>query len=186
MSLPHLILGLLSDQPMSGYDLNKAFQQSVQHFWTVDQSQIYRALYKLHDQGQVEVQHIEQSDNPDKKVYHVTSAGKSELEGWLKAPIPEPPVREGWLGQLYFADHIDDETLLENLSAYRDEIEARFQALSALRHSILQNIDDPSKIPRRWQLRLLTLDYGVDVHEFHLQWFDRTIAQIHQKKEQVE
>ncbi len=169
---------------MSGYDLNKAFQQGVQHFWTVDQSQIYRTLYKLHEQGQVEVQHIEQSDNPDKKVYHVTSAGKTELEHWLKAPMPEAPVREGWLGQIYFADHIDDDALLENLSTYRDDIEARYQVLSALRHNILQNIGDPSGIPRRWRLRLLTLDYGVDIHEFHLHWFNRTIAQIRQKKGQ--
>ncbi|MEQ8672151.1 MAG: helix-turn-helix transcriptional regulator [Aggregatilineales bacterium] len=178
MSLPHLILGLLSDQPMSGYDLNKAFHQSVQHFWTVDQSQIYRALYKLHEQGNVDVELIEQSDNPDKKVYHVTKAGEMMLEDWLKTPLAEPPVREGWLGQIHFADHIDDETLIENLLCYRQEMNDRYQVLSALRERILANVGDVEKIPRRYRLRLLTLDYGIEVHKFHLGWFDRAIGQI--------
>ena len=33
MSLKHAILGFLSLQPMTGYDLKKAFDQSVRHFW---------------------------------------------------------------------------------------------------------------------------------------------------------
>ncbi|MEO1643977.1 MAG: PadR family transcriptional regulator, partial [Chloroflexota bacterium] len=47
MSLQHILLGLLSDEPGSGYDLNKRLQAEGQHFWTTDQSQIYRALYKM-------------------------------------------------------------------------------------------------------------------------------------------
>ena len=178
MSLPHLILGLLSDQPMSGYDLNKAFQQGVQHFWTVDQSQIYRALYKLDEQGNVEVEHIQQTDNPDKKVYSVTKAGETMLEDWLKAPIDGSPVREGWLGQIHFADHIDDAALIQNLTLYRQEVDLRYQALSTLREHILRDVGDVTKLPRRYRLRLLTLDYGIEVHEFHLGWFDRAIDQI--------
>ena len=33
MSLDHAILGFLSYEPMSGYDLKKLFDQSVAHFW---------------------------------------------------------------------------------------------------------------------------------------------------------
>ena len=47
MELKHAILGLLSIQPMSGYDLNRAFSNTVAHFWYADQSQIYRTLDKL-------------------------------------------------------------------------------------------------------------------------------------------
>ena len=47
MRLRHAILGLLSHQPQSGYDLNRAFTSSVVYFWYADQSQIYRTLTAL-------------------------------------------------------------------------------------------------------------------------------------------
>src|SRR6185369_16784590 len=107
MSLPHLLLGLLSSNPMSGYDLNKAFNTTVQHFWTTDQSQIYRALYKLDEEGKVEVETIIQEDNPNKKVYHITEAGTAELRDWLAKRHASATIREGWLGQLFFGYEVD-------------------------------------------------------------------------------
>jgi hypothetical protein len=47
MCLKHAILGILSFSPMTGYDLKKAFDRSVRHFWPVNQSQIYRTLAEL-------------------------------------------------------------------------------------------------------------------------------------------
>ena len=47
MSLKHAILGFLGYTSLSGYDLKKAFDGSVQHFWPADQSQIYRPLAQL-------------------------------------------------------------------------------------------------------------------------------------------
>src|ERR1043165_9302735 len=103
MSLPHLLLGLLSSNPMSGYDLNKVFNTTIQHFWTTDQSQIYRTLYKLEEEGKVRVETIIQEDNPNKKVYHVTEVGAAELSQWLRQPLEEKGTREAWLGQLFFS-----------------------------------------------------------------------------------
>src|ERR1041384_4339943 len=102
MSLPHLLLGLLSSTPMSGYDLNKEFNTTVQHFWTTDQSQIYRALYKLEEEGKVRVETIIQEDNPNKKVYHITEAGKEELRDWLAKRHTSGHTREAWMGPLFF------------------------------------------------------------------------------------
>ena len=42
MSLEYAILGFLCYKPLSGYDLKKIFDNSVQHFWPADQGQIYR------------------------------------------------------------------------------------------------------------------------------------------------
>ena len=51
MSLRHAILGFLSFQPFTGYDLKKAFDRSVRHFWPATQSQIYRTLAELDADG---------------------------------------------------------------------------------------------------------------------------------------
>jgi PadR family transcriptional regulator AphA len=59
MSLEYSILGFLSYKPFSGYDLKKAFDNSVRHFWYADQSQIYRTLARLTEQGYVEMEKMD-------------------------------------------------------------------------------------------------------------------------------
>ncbi len=64
MSLEHSILGFLNYRPYSGYDLKKIFDTSVRHFWPADQSQIYRTLNRLTENGWVEMEKIEQDNRP--------------------------------------------------------------------------------------------------------------------------
>ena len=177
MSLPHLLLGLLSASPMSGYDLNKVFNTTIQHFWTTDQSQIYRTLYKLEEENKVRVETVIQEDNPNKKVYHVTEAGQSELREWLSKPLPEVPTREAWLGQLFFSHQLDNAAVIHVLEKYMAELKERLAALEALQ-AVFPSGEARAHIPREYQFQLLTLDYGLDVHRFHADWLARAIERI--------
>ena len=56
MSLEHAMLGFLCYTPLTGYDLKKAFDVSVRHFWPADQSQIYRTLARMAERGWVEME----------------------------------------------------------------------------------------------------------------------------------
>ncbi|MBK9049864.1 MAG: PadR family transcriptional regulator [Chloroflexi bacterium] len=75
MSLKHAILGFLSFVPLSGYDLKKAFDKSVSHFWPANQSQIYRTLAELEREGFVEKEVIPREERLDMKIYDITEAG---------------------------------------------------------------------------------------------------------------
>ena len=79
MSLEYAILGFLNYRPLSGYDLKKVFDNSVRHFWPADQSQIYRTLTKLAEQGYVEQEIVRGLDRPDRKEYRITPAGREAL-----------------------------------------------------------------------------------------------------------
>lgn len=177
MSLQHLILGLLSEEAMTGYDLNKAFQQTAQHFWTTDQSGIYRALYKLRDSGMVTQEVIAQDDNPDKKLYSVTDSGLDELRRWLSTPLPPDSFREAWLGQVFFAEQISPGELRQVLHAYADEAAANLEMLTAIHSSVMNRLGgaEPSE---RGYYRLMTLDYGIRIHQTTLDWLRSVIAEL--------
>ena len=82
MRLRHAILGLLSHQPQSGYDLSRAFNSSVVYFWYADQSQIYRTLDRLEADGAISTQVIPQSGRPDRRVHSLTeSVAPSSMPG---------------------------------------------------------------------------------------------------------
>ena len=55
MSLRIAALGLLAQQPGSGYDLLKHFEKSMANVWPATQSQLYGELNKLADAGLIEV-----------------------------------------------------------------------------------------------------------------------------------
>lgn len=72
MSLEYAILGFLQYKPIFGYDMKKMFDASIKHFWSADQSQIYRALNKLTNEGLIDIKLIIQDNKPNSKIYNVT------------------------------------------------------------------------------------------------------------------
>lgn len=83
MSLSFGILGFLNYGPMSGYDIVKAFESSLQFFWHVQNSHIYLELKKLEKQGYICGKIVIQSDRPNKGFLSITETGKKEFMNWL-------------------------------------------------------------------------------------------------------
>lgn len=181
MSLYHLTLGLLKYGALSGYDLNKAFQASVYHFWNTEQSQIYRALHKLAENGWVEVETIVQADLPNKKLYRLTASGRAELERWLATPVAPAPNHEAWLGQLFFGAELRHEQLLAVLEA---RIAALQQQLDTFTNEIPLSAAEYAAIfdaQRDLPFWLLTLDYGVEKLRFDIEWAQRAAVVLRQR-----
>lgn len=86
MSIKHAILGLLSGGPLHGYGLKAAYEEHLVPGATLNIGQVYPALEKLQNDGQVTVEVVAQSERPDRKVYTLTDAGRHELETWLDTP----------------------------------------------------------------------------------------------------
>ena len=90
MSLRHAVLGLLGQQPGSGYELTQWFDRSLSHAWHASHSQIYPELAKLETEGLAEV--VEEGARRS-KTYAVTDAGKDELRRWLLETEPNRAQR---------------------------------------------------------------------------------------------
>lgn len=93
-TLGYAILGLLSREDLSGYDLTQRMKGPVGYFWSARHSQIYPELARLEDGGYVTHRVIEQKDRPDKKVYEITDEGREALESWVTRPPMPRPIRD--------------------------------------------------------------------------------------------
>ena len=177
MSLKHAILGFLSFKPFSGYDLKKAFDNSVRHFWPANQSQIYRTLSQMTDEGLVEKKIIEREERLDMKIYSITKAGRSELHDWLAAPLPEKDIREPFLIQVFFGGKLSDEELLNLLLHEKKITEENLLTYDAVYQAATEQ---PSSIndPRAFFLSMLTLEYGSKSNRALLEWLNSAIERI--------
>jgi PadR family transcriptional regulator, regulatory protein AphA len=181
MSLDYAILGFLSYHPYSGYDLKKIFDSTVQHFWQADQSQIYRTLARLTEQGLVEMEKIAQTDRPDRKVYHITDPGRKELLNWLSALPPMQENRSAPLVQVFFIGKLPDEDILakfEHFAGLMREILARYDQIPAQIETRAPEISSP----RERYFWLLTLDLGIRTMQANLEWAENVIEQIKNKQ----
>lgn len=90
----YAILGLLSREALSGYDLKGRMGRPVGYFWEARHSQIYPELARLEAAGMVTHELVEQEGRPDKKVYEITPAGLEALKGWVVAPLEPRGARD--------------------------------------------------------------------------------------------
>ena len=177
MSLDHAILGYLNYAPASGYELKRKFDLSVQHFWPANQSQIYRTLARLRDQGFVEMEVIRQDDRPDRKEYHITETGKNELSTWLHEMPPFTSTRSAALIQVFFGAQLNDEEALKNFEVYREKL------LAAKKQFV--------EIPNQWDVLTadvnsprdewfwnLTVELGLRSLQANLDWAEAIINSI--------
>lgn len=93
MSLRHALLGLLTAQPMTGYDLAKVFDRSVEFVWHAPHSQIYPELRRMEADGLIAAESLFRGRRP-KRVYAITADGRRELEQWVAEPSVPERVRD--------------------------------------------------------------------------------------------
>ena len=177
MSLDYAILGFLNYHPQSGYDLKKTFDVSVQHFWSADQSQIYRTLARLTQQGLVEVEKIRQEDRPDRKVYHITDTGRAALREWISGPPPVSEPRSAPLIQVFFMGLISDEEALERFERFAQIMRMILVRYEDVPDAIEEIYQDVKSARERffWQL---TLENVLANMRANLEWAESVIERI--------
>lgn len=161
MSHRYLILGLLAEQPMTGYDIKKRVQAVLSAATNASYGTLYPTLHKLLNEGAVEVQEVLQVSRPSKKVYHVTDTGRIELENWLKQPAAADQIRREFLLKLYLGKDLPREDLQTLLKARRGETEAQVKSLRAE----IKTADDPHQT---W-----VIDYALSLCKAEIDWINQ-------------
>ena len=94
MSLRYALLALLRVGPLSGYDLQKQFAESVGHVWHAPDSQIYPELRKMESEGLVEAEEQTRGVRGTRRLYHMTDAGNRAYLDWMASPLSYQRVRD--------------------------------------------------------------------------------------------
>jgi DNA-binding PadR family transcriptional regulator len=126
LALGDAILVLLTERPMTGYELTKTFDMSIGFFWRAEHPQIYRELARLRDRGHIQGREVVQSGKPNKLVYTLTREGRASLRQWAARPTSSPSIKDDLLVSLYALDCIDIDPLRADLMARLEYHRDRF------------------------------------------------------------
>jgi DNA-binding PadR family transcriptional regulator len=80
MSTRAVILGLLRERPLHGYEIKQIIESHMSDWTSIAFGSIYFALDKLSDEGLIEKASVEQQGNrPSRSIFRITGRGREEF-----------------------------------------------------------------------------------------------------------
>jgi PadR family transcriptional regulator, regulatory protein AphA len=116
LTLEHVLLALLDQKPMHGYELYQELceMKGISLIWNIKQGMLYAMLDKLEGKGFLTSQIGQGESYPPRKYFHLTEFGKSSLESWLKTPERRArDIRQEFLAKLIVARRYGTSQALE-------------------------------------------------------------------------
>ena len=129
MSLPHVLLGLLSERASTGYDLARTLEVELAPVWRAEISQIYPALARLRRAGFVLLRVLGPRRAPRRNLSRITAAGRRELRRWVAEPPPPPRSRDDGMARMAFLDALPLEERRRALHQYERSLTEEIRRL---------------------------------------------------------
>ena len=169
------LLGVLSVEPMSGYEMRQFMERSTTNFWSESYGQIYPSLRRMAAEGLVEsvdAGTVEMARA--KKVYRITAAGQERLRAWLGVPAKPQVRRHDLLLKVFFGDRAEPGAMAQHVADWQEKFaadRARYEEIAA---RLERSCAGQPALPY-WQM---TLRYGIEEAKFFERWSKETLAEL--------
>jgi len=172
VSIRHLILGLLTQQPMSGYDIKRSLKSLS---WLIDSpsfGSIYPALRALWEDGLVTVEMAPRQGKPPRKIYTITEAGRLALREWMDQPVAPGASLKTFVMRLILANNFSHTGLISHLQQRRSQVAVHRATLKQIAEALDGTMDSGQR---------LAFGYGLALATAELAWLDSTLEQLSQQ-----
>lgn len=169
VSLRYFVLGLLAQQPMSGYDIKRYLKVLSWLMGSPSSGSLYPVLRGLLEEGFVAVEVVPGVDKPPRKIYSLEEAGQQELQAWVEQPVVSDASLKAFVMRLLLADNFRPASLAAYLRQRRDQVAAHQADLTKMTRALDTGTD----------LGLsLALNYGLELASAEVAWLDSTLTEL--------
>jgi Predicted transcriptional regulators len=161
---------------MTGYDLKKLFDDSINFFWSAQTSQIYRELKTWEKKGCI-VSTVQPSEKgPDKRIYSITEQGIASLKNWLSDMPDEVDEdnRNAFLLRIFLLSQLGVDELIfqlqKRLKKYRRDLQ-NLNVVEGRMHEYARMIGREDEV-HFWKIALRRGYYDVDSH---IKWAEESL-----------
>lgn len=172
----YVLLGLLTEGPISGYEMNKLIKIRFRFFWDESYGQIYPELKYMEHEGLITS--TVATESRQKRTFSLTEKGYHALVEYLKAPVEKESVRLELLIKMYFSKHIPNHVTVDHLMTFRDS-HLKDLALLNQFQTELTSIPDPHG---NHQDILKVINFGIKSNQAYITWCDETLKSMEKSK----
>jgi PadR family transcriptional regulator AphA len=172
VSLRYFILGLLTQQPMSGYDIKRFLKGLSWLIGNPSGGSLYPVLRTLRQDDLVTVEVIPGLDRPPRKIYSITEAGHEALQAWIEQPIAANAPLKAFVMRVLLADSHSRARLSAHLQQRRAQVATHHAALAGGLGTQSAGLNLGQQ---------LALDYGLALATAELAWLNSTLARLQEQ-----
>lgn len=160
-----VILGLLSHEELTGYEIKKRMDTTLKYFWGASYGSIYPTLSDLVSRG-LATQKTLADNRRNKLIYTITDTGRHYLAEWLKLPVEKDELRYETLLKLFFGSEAGPLQASSHIKAFQEKIEKEIPYLLNTEQT-LEKYSDNDKSHKYY---LLTVKFGIQTYRAYLEW----------------
>ncbi|HEY3426270.1 MAG TPA: PadR family transcriptional regulator [Negativicutes bacterium] len=164
--LEYIILGLLMQRGMSGYDI-KQYMNDVE-FFNASFGNIYPSLKKLEKNGMISLKEVIEGGKY-KKVYSINQNGTKKFLEWLEQPASISRSGNEHLIKMFFFHYLPKEKVCFSVSKIIGNVS------SSIRHAEVMEKVMKGKIEH---FQLKTMHFGIDYYRFILDWYKKLLVEL--------
>lgn len=164
-----VILGLLSHEELTGYEIKKRMDTTLKYFWSASYGSIYPALSDLVNRGLA----TKREDNENKRnklIYTITDDGRNYLKKWLTLPVEKDELRYETILKLFFGNEQDTEQVLSHIKLFEEKIKKELPYLLGAKEILKDCLHDDTA----HKYYLLTVEFGLKTYHAYLEWCEET------------
>ncbi len=167
----YVILGLLSESPLTGYEMKSLIDMRFRFFWNESYGQLYPALKSLSSEGLIEELVMEQNSKRAQKRYQITAEGVIALQQWLHLPVEKESVRLEILLKMYFSNLVNEEVMMSHIQIFQQAHQQDLMILNMFDQELRSILEQE---PNHGHV-LRVIDFGKKVNEAYLNWSRETL-----------
>lgn len=167
----YVILGLLSEAPMTGYQIKQIIDIRFSFFWNESYGQLYPALKALCAAGYIKEYGSAEASPRAQKAYKLTPPGAEALQSWLEKPVEKESMRLEILLKMYFSHLVDPEVMLGHIRRFQEDHARDLGVLDRFAEELTAIEQDDAAHPTI----LRVVDFGRKANRAYLDWCRETI-----------
>lgn len=170
-----VILGLLSHEDLTGYDIKKRIDGAISFFWKGSFGNIYPALKGMENQGLI-TKNDTSVGGRGKTTYHITQSGRNVLKDWLKEEQASNELKYETLLKLFFGGAESRGVSVHNIEVFEEQIQKDLKVLKKYGETLEKSLDVEDHI-----YYSLTASFGIETYEAYLKWCAKAKKMLKQK-----
>ena len=170
-----VILGLLSHEDLTGYDIKKRIDGAISFFWKGSFGNIYPALKDMEGRELI-VRSDTSVGGRERITYHITEAGSKALKAWLADEQAGNELRYETLLKLFFGGAGKREVTIRNIEIFEEQIRQELKILKLYEETLKPRLDVEDHM-----YYYLAVSFGIDTYETYLKWCTKAKKMLREK-----
>lgn len=159
-----VILGLLSHEPMTGYDIKKQIDGTIRFFWKGSFGNIYPALAAMEKEGYVTRQETKNGGR-GRIEYSITVSGTEYLRSWLSSQGAVNELKYETIMKVFFGGVAGKESSIRVVEEFERSITEDLTLLKLYENNLSRVLEEEDHI-----YFYLTVLFGIETYEGYLRW----------------